>query len=224
MLHAVPVPAELKTDRQHITVETNYPFENSLVYTVEGKADFVLQIRIPPFAENLTVDGQPVETGDLSIAVRAGECRTIRVAFETPVVVEQRPYGLQTVRRGSLVFSVPIRFEKRMHEYEKNDVPRTYPYCDYEYVPVSDWNYAYCSDVYTPEIRAVSDIPFSGEKPPLVLKTSVQKIPWGLADGYETVCAKVPESREPLGDPEPIELWPYGCARLRMTELPGILK
>jgi len=41
-------------------------------------------------------------------------------------------------------------------------------------------------------------------------------------EGFETVCAKVPESREPIGEAREINLYPYGCAKLRMTELPLI--
>ena len=36
----------------------------------------------------------------------------------------------------------------------------------------------------------------------------------------EYVCAKVPESRTPLEEEKEIELYPCGCAKLRMTELP----
>ena len=64
--------------------------------------------------------------------------------------------------------------------------------------------------------------PFFGENPPIVIKAEVQRIPWGTELGFERVCAKVPESRIPLDNPQEIELYPYGCAKLRMTELPLI--
>ena len=99
---------------------------------------------------------------------------------------------------------------------------RKFPYCDYEYLPVSEWNYAYSSDVFLREERSVGDVGFSSEKPPVVLKAKVRKINWGLEDGYETVCAKVPQSREPVSEEEEIALYPYGCAKVRMTELPKI--
>ena len=222
VLQVVPVPAELKTEKQHITVKTDYPFENSFVYTVDAKADFTFQIRIPSFAENLTVDGETVKTDTLSFRFRAGEQRQIRICYDVAVRLEQRPHNLNTVKRGSLVFSVPIAVEKRMREYEREGVVRKYPYCDYEYVPSTPWNYAYCSDVFTPEFRAVGEVPFSGEQPSVVVKASVKTIPWGLEDGFETVCAKVPQALEPAGEAETVELWPYGCAKLRMTELPLI--
>ena len=134
--------------------------------------------------------------------------------------MEQRPFGLNTVKCGSLVFSVPIAFEKKMYEYEKNGVERKFPYCDYEYIPVSEWSYAYSSECLELIRNGVSATPFSSEKPPVTVKARVRKINWGLEDGYETVCAKIPESREAVSGKEEISLYPYGCAKLRMTELP----
>ena len=54
------------------------------------------------------------------------------------------------------------------------------------------------------------------------MKAEVRQIAWGLEDGYAAVCAKVPQSRIPSSETETVELYPYGCAKLRMTELPLI--
>ena len=222
IINCLSVPSELKDGDKRILVETNYPFENSILYTVESGSGFTFQIRIPSFAKNLTVDGKTVKTGDLSFAIAAGESRRIKVSFDTEVVLQDRPDGLKSVQCGSLVFSVPVRYEKKMYEYEKDGVERKFPYCDYEYLPVSDWNYAYCSDNFVRENKPVDEIPFSSQKPPVVIKTKVKKIDWGLEDGYELVCAKVPRSLEPICGEEEMELYPYGCAKLRVTELPKI--
>ena len=68
----------------------------------------------------------------------------------------------------------------------------------------------------------MGDVIFSSQQPAAVLRAKVRKIHWGLEDGYEMVCAKVPQSREPVSEEEEIALYPYGCAKLRMTELPKI--
>ena len=107
-----------------------------------------------------------------------------------------------------------------MHEYEKNGVERKYPYCDYEYLPTSEWQYGFSSPFFRSEAREISDIPFSSKNPPVVVKAKVVRIPWGLEPRYDTVCAKTPQSREPFGEEMEIELYPYGCAKLRMTEIP----
>lgn len=222
VISSIPVPSELKTDDLHIVLETNYPFAHCLTYTIESAAAFTFCIRIPSFAKNLTVDGAPAPLGDLTFEIRAGERRKIHVSFDADPHFEERPRGLQTVKWGSLVFSVPIRYEMRMHEYEKDGVERKFPYCDYEYVPTSDWNYGYCNKELILKTGTVGDVPFSGIEPPVVIKTEMQKVDWGLEDGYEAVCAKRPQSEAPVSVPEEIALHPYGCAKLRITEAPAI--
>ena len=222
VINVLGVPTELTDGDRHILVETNYPFENSMKYTVEAGSAFTFKIRIPSFAKNLIVDGKPAAAQELEYRLAAGEKRVITVSFDTEVCLEERPYGLNTVKCGSLVFCVPVAFEKKMYEYEKDGVVRKFPYCDYEYIPVSDWNYAYSGDVFTRENRGVGDIPFSGEKPPVIVRAKVRKIDWGLEDGYLDVCAKTPKSTEPISGEQEMELYPYGCAKLRMTELPRI--
>ncbi len=117
------------------------------------------------------------------------------------------------------MFSVPVPYEKVPHEYTRNGVERKYPYCDYEYRCAGEWSFAYSGEELAAEERSTAEIPFSSETPPLVLKTKVTPIDWGLEDGFETVCAAYPLSTAPAGAEREIELWPYGCAKLRMTQL-----
>ena len=223
IISAVPIPTSLNADAASISLETNYPFENQMKYNVEAKKDICFKIRIPSFAANLRVNGSARPyCAELSFDLRSGEKTTIDVCFDTTPALIDRPHDLKSVKCGSLVFSLPIKYEKNMLEYVKHDVERKYPYCDYEYIPVSDWNYAYCSPFFEFERREISDIPFSSEKPPVVVKAEMKKIPWGLEHGYESVCAKVPQCRTSISDAETVELYPYGCAKLRMTEMPLI--
>ena len=50
----------------------------------------------------------------------------------------------------------------------------------------------------------------------------MRKIDWGLEDGFETVCAAYPASLDPVGGEEEVVLFPYGCAKLHMTQMPRI--
>lgn len=218
IISVLPVPSELDTEAAHICLETDYPFENSFLYRIEAKQDCTFRMRLPGFAKNVTVNGKRAYTVEAEL--KAGEQKTLAVCFEADIRIEKRPYNLNTVKWGSLVFSLPIRYEAVMQEYEKNGVERKFPYCDYEYVPKSDWNYGFSSPEFTLEHKEISEIPFSGSKPPVVLKAKLQKIHWGLEDRYETVCAKVPHSVAPISEEEELELYPYGCSKLRMTELP----
>ena len=223
VVSAIPIPSSLTTDGLSIKLETNYPFENSFTYKVESKKDITLKIRIPSFAKALTVCGKPhADATELSISVPGNDKTEITVSFEASPELIDRPNNLKAVKCGSLFFSLPIKYEKKMYEYTAKGIERKFPYCDYEYIPTSDWSYAYSSKDFTLEMREISDIPFSSENPPVIVKAKVKKINWGFEDGFDTVCAKIPESRVPTGEEEEIELYPYGAAKLRMTELPLI--
>ncbi len=223
VISAIPVPSSLKTDDFSISLNTKYPFENKLEYAVNSKKDMHLKVRIPSFAKNLTVNKKKTAfCEELDFDICANKPAYIEIEFDTAPSMILRPHNLRTVKCGSLVFSLPIEYESRMIEYEKNGVERKYPYCDYEYIPKSEWSYAYSSPFMTLEKCEISDVPFSSKKPPVVVKAKVKNIAWGLENGYETVCAKVPESTTQLGEEKEIELCPYGCAKLRMTELPLI--
>jgi len=222
VVNTVMMPSELHTKQARILLETQYPFENHFTYHIDAKEDFELEIRIPSFAENVVINGEQTMEHAPVFKLCAGESAEIRISFETKPYFKKRPHGLYTVQCGALVFSVPIAYEKRMYEYERDGVERKYPYCDYELVPASDWNYMYCGSPLCVHFKGVGETPFSSTCPPVVIQTMVQKIDWGMEDGFETVCAKVPKSRVPVSEPEMIELYPYGCAKLRMTELPVI--
>lgn len=221
VINAIPVPAELDADNCRIILDTNYPFENRLQYTVTAKKDMTFQIRIPSFAKNLTVNGKNAQ-GDLSVDIAGGETVFLDVAFETTPYFEKRPYDLYTVKCGSLVFAVPIQYGKTTLEYESGGVERKHPYCDYEYFPQSDWNYAYSDTGLCLETKSVDSIPFSSQKPPVIIKANVAKIHWGFQRGHDTVCAETPRATDPISQAQEISLYPYGCAKLRMTELPLI--
>ena len=220
IVSAMPVPSELTTPDVSIRLDTEYPFRNSFRYEIDAKSPFTLTLRVPSFAKNAVIDGNPAACGDVSLPIGVGR-RIVEMHFDTVPCFEERPYGLHTARCGSLVFSLPISYEARMLEYEKNGVERRFPYCDWEYLPTSAWNYAYAGGL-TAEYRGIGNVPFASDNPPVVLKTQVRPIDWGFEPGYNTVCAKVPVSREPIGEAEEIALYPYGCAKLRMPELPKI--
>lgn len=169
VINAVPVPSELHTDRFRIRLETEYPFRNRMKYVIDSETEFEFRVRIPSFAKNVTVNGKPSGAGNAVFAVKPCRGEVIEISFETEPVLKPRPYGLQTVYCGSLVFSLPIRYEKRMHEYVRDDVERKFPYCDYELIPQSAWNYAYADDRFGVERHGIGDYPFSESKPPITL-------------------------------------------------------
>lgn len=92
VVSAVCLPSELRDGGLHIVLDTDYPFENRLTYTVTTDRAFTLAVRTPSFAERLTVDGEAA-AGPLRFSFAPGESRTITVAFDAPPRFESRPHG-----------------------------------------------------------------------------------------------------------------------------------
>ncbi len=222
IISTLTIPSVLDADKAKIKLETNYPFENSMKYTIDSKEDFDFCIVIPSFAQNLKINGEDAENGIQRFKIKGGEHKEIAITFEVVPYFEDRPSGLKTVKYGSLVFSLPIQFERIMREYTENGVVRRFPYCDYDLVAKSNWNYAYTSDQLKVIPQKIDAIPFSSKQPPIVIETKGVNINWGINEKFPALCARVPESTTPIGEEETIILYPYGATKLRMTELPKI--
>ncbi len=221
VVNVIPLPSLLTTDDFSIEVVTKYPFKNSIIYKIKAQKAFNFAIRLPSFIKNLTVDGKPYSSygENISFTIEKGE-REIAITFDVEPEIINRPYNLNSIKYGSLIFALPIYFKRIMLEFERNGVERKFPYCDYEYLPVTDFNYALYSKKLTVEEREVDQVPFSSQNPPIVIKCEAVKIDWGYEDGYDSVCAKIPNNTAPIGEIEEKELYPYGCAKLRITEIP----
>ncbi len=227
VLSAVALPSELKTEWKGtpvtVTLETDYPFRNSMRYRViaSKKTDFALSVRIPSFAKHLTVNGKPRAKRDILKFSGFGAGETLmEIFFEAEPHLTARPHAMSVLRYGSLVFSLPVRAEVRRVEYERDGVERKYPYCDYDYKGVSDWNVAFAGKNFRVTEHPMGEIPFSESNPPLTVEAPLCHIGWGYAEGLETVPARVPMSRRQSDEAKLRTLIPYGCTMLRMTELP----
>jgi hypothetical protein len=227
IINVLPLPTVYETAIDgagiKITLDTEYPFKNEFKYRVEASSPvkMTLKIRVPSFAENLMVDGRTVSARNYLVFDRTWQGSTdIYVSFEVKPKLVARPGGLKCVSAGSLVFSLPIEFEKIKYEYIKKDVERKFPYCDYEYAGKSDWQFGFCNENFEIQHRDGGKYPFSSENPRVIVKTKLVPVEWGYEDGYDTVAAKTPHSRRQNGKAVEKELYPYGCAKLRMTEMP----
>ncbi|MBE6683385.1 MAG: hypothetical protein E7595_04435 [Ruminococcaceae bacterium] len=221
IISVLPIPSRLKTESASISLETKYPFENTLTYTVKANKDLSLEVRIPKGAKNIQVNGDE-SCSDLIFDIIGGETRKIEIGFTLEAQFEQYADGLSYIKYGSLVFSLPIEAEYIMHEYEKNGVERRFPYCDYELLPKSDWGFGFTDTSLEVKTNDIGAVPFSQNEPPITIKASFKRINWEFEDGFDSVCAKTPKSLNPVSDKETRLLIPYGCAKLRMTMLPFV--
>ena len=224
---AMMLPASVQTEIGGVPVtvrmETDYPFRHHCRYvvTADRPVEMSLTIRIPGWAESATVEGETVKAGTHYVCRRRWEGTTVlTVELTAAPQMKHRPNGLKTVEYGPLVFALPIKTDYVKLEFERGGVERKFPYCDYELVPQSAWNYGFAGKQAQVCEKEGDGIPFSSENPRLTLKMPMSQVAWDFADGFTTVSAEQPLSNKALTPPEELELYPYGCAKLRMTEMP----
>ncbi|MBQ7500061.1 MAG: glycoside hydrolase family 127 protein [Clostridia bacterium] len=230
VVSAVIAPSTLETEingaKVKITLDTKYPFGDTLTYTVktDKAVGFDFGIRIPEGADKAYVDGMraaPQSVYTLSRKWSRGET-TVTVKLEQEAKLIFRPNDLCALRRGALVYSLPIKSHWKKWEHNEENILRKFPYCDYIVTPRSKWNYSFASDEFRfVEKQDEIEVPFSEKDPPVYAYAQMSEIDWGTIGQYgNNVCNEVPNDRTPIGKPKKMKLIPYGCAKLRMTEMP----
>ncbi|MBQ7915782.1 MAG: glycoside hydrolase family 127 protein, partial [Firmicutes bacterium] len=223
LLCALMLPATLHTTWNDVpvtvTMETEYPFRLSCKYTVtvDAPVQMELKIRIPGWAKEAA-------SGDYIIDKTWSGTESFTLELTDTPHLKSTTHGLRTAEYGPMIFSLPIQAQYISREYEKNGVERRFPYCDYELIPQTPWNYGFAGTELTVTEKTGDDIPFSSVHPRLTLQASLSPIRWGYEDGFLTVASKYPQSKKALAEPTTMELIPYGCAKLRMTEMPMVSK
>ena len=219
----LPSAVETVMDGVHVQcrLSTEYPFKGALKYTVktDSPVKFSLFIRIPSFAKSAKIDGKDVKCGEFAEISKCwnGEAEIdVELSFETEIV--ERPENMVCVRRGPLFYSIPVKEKRERVEYVKNGVERKYPYCDYYIYPESKWNFALADDRFEFSEHEF-DTPFNPENPPVSLMADMVEIDWKFNCGH---CDRLPASTSPLGSIQKVQLIPYGCTNLRMTEIPFV--
>ncbi|MEE1066106.1 MAG: glycoside hydrolase family 127 protein [Acutalibacteraceae bacterium] len=212
-------PSKLTDGNITAEIVTNYPFEDG--YSVRIKAEkpceTALYLRIPEGAVNAKINSENAASGYNKILVMLENEVTVNVTFDFETKLCERDNDMYCVRRGNLTFSLPIgeRWEKK--EFVRDCVERKFPYCDYEIYPTTPWNYAFADDSFDISFGEVGKVPFSPEEAPLKIKAKFVPIEWNIIDG---ICSEVPSSRVPTGEVVELDMIPYGCTNLRMTEMP----
>ena len=226
-----------------ITEETGYPFDETIRFRVSfpdgrtKKAFFPFHLRVPAWS------GQPsVRLNGKEIAINAypgtiarvnrewAEGDELTITFPARVSVSRWYDGSAVVERGPLVYALKIneKWEKKSFEPE---AAATYGEWYYEVTSDSPWNYALPHEAvegerteanFEVEKRALTDAyPWNAENAPIRIRTKGMRVNgWTLHRGSAGSIAYYTQQGDDTGEPETIELIPYGCTTLRVTEFP----
>jgi hypothetical protein len=236
-----------------ITEETRYPFSDVIVFKVNPSqtATFPIYFRIPEWAEKaeLIVDGKAVQNTKGAVCKvervwKLGDVVTLKL--NNKVRTETHFNNAASVAWGSLDFVLKIG-ESFKQVKNKMDHPITPSYptgvANWQIEPTTAWNYGLVIDRQNPkfsiEYKEISKVPFARQGEPIflpgaddfitwtddvpvVIKMKARRVDNWTMDG--PVAGNVPLLPVTTAKDTIVELIPYGCTRLRISEFPVIAK
>ena len=229
MAVAAYAPARLETKWDGVPVAiditTSYPFKDDITIqvSVERPVSFELKLRIPEWADpTLTVNGTTIECtpgGYVSMERMWNGNEVVSLLLSGRPELVPRPDGLAVLRRGALIYSIPIGEE--WVKQEKSGTEETPWLNNYEVHATTPWNYGLSLDSESVKnLEFASDepgkAPFSPEGAPVSVEVPVQRVEWSMERG----CARSGPDGKPSGPTTTVRMIPYGCTNLRITEMP----
>ena len=221
---------------------TSYPMDGTVSFEVSlsGDVSFPLHLRIPSWTRDavLKINGVRLETpspGTIAVISRTwSDGDVVELVMPMDVRCSRWHENSVSVERGPLVYALKIEEEwvqKEFTEEEDAIYGKTY----WEVYPKSPWNYGLLSPcverpedgfkVETDYGKLSSDWYWNQESCPLKILAKARRIPsWQL---YNDMAGPLPYS-EMYGlytgehGTETVELVPYGCTALRISEFPVI--
>ncbi len=214
-----------------IEVTTDYPFSGTALLSLELSEPlrFPLYVRIPGWADEAAyqVNDLPIcraQTGSFTVIERewfSGDAVHITLPMH-PRRIEHEDGSIH-IERGPLVYSLKI--EEELRPVNIDHPLQQKRQMDWEVYPRSPWNYAIQADEETLssdirfEERKPGLLPFSPSGAPVTAHLRGKLVPgWEMQNGS---AGEIPT--EPLKTESgwvDLELIPYGCTNIRITQFP----
>lgn len=222
---------------------TSYPFDDSISFVVEDisrETEFPFTVRIPRWSKETFVSvngvreaGHPDADNLLTVRRVWKKGDVLELSFTPEIHLTTWKENSRAVERGPLVYALKVSSE--MRKVENAPERRWQGDFYYEYKATSPWNYAL---VQVPEDKfdaqyefvrnepADRNFPWNEENAPYSIFTKAVR--YNSWKEYNGMAGPLPYSimfrPRTAREKETIELIPYGCTVLRITEFPMVGK
>lgn len=245
----VYAPSTLNTTIGDVAVsideQTNYPFREEVSFVVSfpdsaaTRLRFPLELRIPAWSDGytLTLNGKPIEAskaegGIITLDRKWHDGDTLRLHLNAHVECTRWWDDAAVIERGPLVYALKMEEQWHKHICEGADLEACGPYY-YEVTSPTPWNVALHHRHLYPESLAehfivtmseCSDTPWNVTNAPIQIKAKARTLPhWSIsrnAVGSFNYMSQQLDTEPEVAEWVDIELIPFGCTTLRITEFP----